>query len=249
MYEQGIEAITHFPTPQTFEEAAPSAPLLSRHIWRPRRGAQLRAAVEDLLPERVESLPVKRSHVWPHATTYFREGPEHHDDYAAHVERLRARPEDETPHERMERYSHLGDLLRLHPDHCHEGVDLQRSALDLARSLGDQKARASIELRLAVALQYAGRHAAALRHYARADTIIRVKRVRMMRDRVELHRGTCLAEMGNIEGARAAFEEALGLLGKRKAPDPMLVGRAEAALAGLETWRPAGSDDPARTVN
>lgn len=249
MYESGIAAITHRPTPQTFEEATPPTPLLGRHLWRPRRGSVLRAEVEDMLPERVESLPVKRSDVWPRATTYFREGHDRLDDYAEHVERLRARPEDETPHERMERYSHLGDLLRLHPEHCDEGVDLQRTALDMAQSLGDQKARASIELRLAVALQYAGRHAAALRHYSRADTIIRVKRVRMMRDRVELHRGTCLAEMGNIDGARAAFEEALGLLGKRKSPDPALVGRAEAALAGLDTWRPAGSDDPARTVN
>lgn len=223
--------------------AATAAELTARPVARPRTLTQihgLRAQVEEILPEPTVIDPdaVPRSDVWPTETTFMREGPDTVRDWDALVALKRRRPEDETLPERMERISHLGDLLRLHPEHLREAIELQEEALELARSLGDQQARGSIELRLAVALQYNGQHPAALRHYARADTIIRITRMRMVRDRVEFQRGTCLAELGNIDGARAAFEEALNLLTRRKTPGPMKVARAQAALDALETWSP-----------
>lgn len=209
------------------------------HLPASRQLSALRRQVEEALPEPrpidLDALEPRRGSVWPDGS-FLREGPASVDDWAGHVERLRRRPADETLPERMERLSHLGDLLRLHPEHVDEAIDCQEQALDLARKLGDQQARASVELRLAIALQYAGRHPAALRHYARADTIIRVTRLRMMRDRVEYHRGTCLAELGNRAGARAAFEEALKMRTRRKWPDALQVARTRAALEALDEW-------------
>lgn len=226
-------------TLEDLPDAVPAAPGDGAPAARPRLRTQIRglkAQVNAMLPDPlvIDPATVPRSTVWPQDTTYMREGHDTVPDWHARVERLRARPADETLPERMERLSHLGDLLRLDPEHGREAIALQEEALDLARTLGDHKARGSIELRLAVALQYAGQHPAALRHYARADTIIRITRLRMVRDRVEFQRGTCLAELGNVSGARAAFRESLSLLEKRKRPDPMQVARVEAALDALD---------------
>lgn len=227
--------------------AEPALLLAEAHDDRPRARLRpraqirgLRAQVDALLPDPTTIDPddVPRSSLWSDEKTFMREGPETVPDWQAAVDRLRVRPDDETFHQRMERLSHLGDLLRMHPEHVREAIALQEEALELARKLGDEGARGSIELRLAVALQYDGRHPAALRHYARADTIIRIARLRMVRDRVEFQRGTCLAELGNRDGARAAFEEALSLLTRRKTPQPMKVARAEAALEAIEIWTP-----------
>lgn len=200
----------------------------------------LRAQVEEMLPDPtvIDPEEVPMSSAWPTDTTFMREGRDTVKGWEDLVAQRRKRPEGETLPERMERISHLGDLLRLDPQHVREAVDLQEEALDLAKKLGDQQARGSIELRLAVALQYNGQHPAALRHYARADTIIRLTRLRMVRDRVEFQRGTCLAELGNKKGALAAFEESLNLRSRRKRPDPMKVARAQAAIDALEGWNP-----------
>jgi len=57
------------------------------------------------------------------------------------------------------------------------------------------RAVALARIRLATALQYAGRHDEALREFDRAERVVRGSRLRGLGDLVEQHRGKRLAEL------------------------------------------------------
>jgi tetratricopeptide (TPR) repeat protein len=120
-----------------------------------------------------------------------------------------------------------GDLLRAHPRHVESAVRLLRLSHRRART---PRERAVAQIRLATALQYAGRHDLALRWFGRADRTIAEARLRNLRHYLEQHRGKCLVEMGRLEEARAAFRVALRLRRNR----PELLVSTRRALAAIE---------------
>lgn len=103
-------------------------------------------------------------------------------------------------------------------------------AIDRARSLGDDRREAANTVRLATALQYAGRHDEALELFnagiARTEPGFREYRHFLLQ-----HMGKCLVEMGSQDDARRAFEAALTL--RIELGDESLLRSTARAIAGI----------------
>lgn len=82
-------------------------------------------------------------------------------------------------------------------------------ALALARHLGDPTKEVQVLNNLATTLQYLGRRDEALELFAEALEKARECAAWEHRDFILHHRGRCLVEMGAIDEARDAFEQAL----------------------------------------
>jgi hypothetical protein len=163
---------------------------------------------------------------------FLRDHADHVEGWAEQVARLRAQ-EEPSERGRLRQLSRLGDLLRMHPSHSEESIVIQRQALDIARRWQQPRPLAIVQLRLAIALQYAGRHQEALTWFDHAEQTIRENRLLRLRDFVEQHRGKCLAELGRTREARVAFCNALRLRRGRRKRDQGLIASTEKALAML----------------
>lgn len=127
----------------------------------------------------------------------------------------------------------LADLLRSVGE-MDGAIEAAHAAVALARDLDDDRREAANTVRLATALQYAGRHREALVEFDAAsertsDGFAQYRHFLLQ------HRGKCLVEMGRLDEARASFESALEL--RRELADPTLVDSTQQALVGLETRR------------
>jgi len=139
----------------------------------------------------------------------------------------------------------VGELLRTHPHHFEEGVVIVEEALRLAEEHGAPRKLAVVQLRLAIALQYAGHQNAALGHFESANDTIREARLPGLPDFVEQHRGKCLVELGRFEDVRRALKAALRLRTRRRSPDPGLVASTRKALHARPAAQRRANSQPA----
>lgn len=162
------------------------------------------------------------------------------DEWDARVAKLRAallQTDDLLERERLT--GRLADALRCDPERVLESIELldalvrsQTARVDVG---GDARVVAANLIRLATALQYANRHALAMRTFERAVAWIQAHEVLDYEDFAYQHMGKCQAELGRLAEADASFARALELRSVKN--DPGLLASTRQALGELERRR------------
>lgn len=143
--------------------------------------------------------------------------------------------------ERMDLLGRIGENQRM-LGNIAEAVPLLQEAGHLARKLDDRPREIANMIRLATTLQYLDEHAAADALFRATLEMIDRSGSRDREDFARQHHGRCLAEMGRLDEAIAAFEAALAI--RRAKGDAPLIASTECALARARSLRD-GTPPPA----
>jgi HTH-type transcriptional regulator, pleiotropic regulator of extracellular virulence genes len=155
------------------------------------------------------------------------------DQWEQEVDQLRSelnqvsRPQDE-----LSILGRLGDRLRLSADTRAESLSMLYRAVQLATELDADTSRIANQIRLATALQYAGRHLEAIRLFEETLSLIRQTDQTPLLDYALQHFGKCLAEVNEVERAAGCFRQALKI--RRDLGDRGLLDSTLEALAAIE---------------
>lgn len=136
--------------------------------------------------------------------------------------------------ERLQVLGRVAELSRMVGDTA-LSIRISTDAVELARRLGDAGRETANLIRLATALQYDGRHEEALDVFGTAISHAHCDDVQRYVHFAHQHQGKCLAEMGRLDEAQAAFVRAMAV--RRHLGDAGLQESTGRAIAEVEQIR------------
>lgn len=136
------------------------------------------------------------------------------------------------PRQRAKSLSRAAFLLSLDPVRRPTSFALFEEAEHLAKYYAYERIIVTNQIRYGIALQFSGRHSDAIRMFDSALNLIRLRRMRKIRDYALQHKGKCLAEMEAYDQAVVCFLEALRLRRRRGEAD--LIRSTEEAILGTK---------------